>query len=80
MAYNATAYKKREDGSVFSVEAVEIDDDGRVLRACGLWSPFNGTDRYEAIWESAQFPEVADIHIEKDGAEGYRKHLSRLIG
>jgi len=80
MSYNATAYKKREDGTVFSVEAVEIDSEGRVVRACGLWSPFNGTDRYEEIWEGAQFSEVAEIHIERDGAEGYRRQIAGLIG
>jgi hypothetical protein len=77
--YNATAVKKREDGSVFSVEAVEVNAEGRVLRACGLWSPFNGTDRYEEIWEAAQFSEVHEIHIEHDGAEGYRQAISRLV-
>jgi hypothetical protein len=78
MSYNATAYKKREDGSVFSVEAVEIDGDGRVIRACGLWSPWNGTERFEEIWEAAQFNEVAEIHIEQDGAAGYRNRISAL--
>lgn len=77
--YNATAVKKREDGSVFSVEAVEIDADGRVIRACGFWSPYNGTERFEQIWEDAQFSEVKDIHIEHDGAEGYRQAISRLV-
>lgn len=79
MTYNATAYKKRADGTVFSVEAVEVDADGRVIRACGLWSPYNGTDRYEAIWEESQFSEVVDIHIEHDGGAGYRNRLASLI-
>lgn len=79
MAYNATAYKKREDGSTFSVEAVEVDAEGRVVRACGFWSHLSGTPEFEAVWEGAQFSEVADIHIDTDGAEGYRKTISRLV-
>lgn len=79
MSYNATAYKKREDGTVFSVEAVEVDDEGRVIRACGFWSHLNGTTEFEQAWEDAQFSEVDSIHIEKDGAEGYRNGLRRLV-
>lgn len=79
-AFNATAWKRRDDGSLFSVEAVEVDDGGRVLRAIGFWSPLNGTAEFEEAWEGAQFGEASDIHIERDGAAGYREHLSSLIG
>ena len=79
MTYNATAYKKRDDGSVFSVEAVEVNADGQVIRACGFWSHLNGTDRFEEAWEAAQFSEVADIHIDRDGAEGYRQRIAGIF-
>ena len=78
MAYNATAYKLDENGKVFSVEAVEVDADGSVIRACGLWSHENGTKQYEQTWRNAQFSMVKRIHIERDGAEGYRNRLRRL--
>lgn len=77
--YNATAIKKRADGSVFSVEAVMVDADGRVIAACGFWSPFNGTAEFEELWEASQFSEVADIHIDQDGAAGYRSQIASLV-
>ena len=76
--YNATAYKMNAEGKTVSVEAVEVDEAGRVVRACGLWSPFNGTDRFDDIWRSAQFSFVSDICIVKDGARAYRNRLSGL--
>lgn len=79
VSYNATAFKKRDDGSVFAVEAVEVDGEGRVVRACGFWSPLNGQPEFEEAWEDAQFSEVTEIHIEQDGAEGYRQAISRLL-
>ena len=42
MAYNATAYKFEGD-KLASTEAVELDDDGTVIRACGHWCALNGT-------------------------------------
>ena len=80
MSYNATAYKRRKDGTVFSVEAVEVNDDGQVIRACGFWSHLNGTVEFEPAWESAQFSEVDSIHIDRDGAEGYRNGIRNLAG
>ena len=79
MAYNATATKTRTDGSVFSVEAVEVNGEGQVIRACGLWSHLSGTPEFNEVWENAQFSEVFDIHIEVDDAAGYRAHLASLL-
>lgn len=76
--YNATATKLAADGRIVSREAVELDAEGRVLRACGLWSHLNGTPEYEAAWRSAQFSMVAEIVIEQDGAKGYRDALGGL--
>ncbi len=73
--YNATAIKKRADGTTFSVEAVEVDGEGRVLRASGFRSPAEGTTEFEGKWEEYQFSEVDAIHIEEDGAKGYHERL-----
>ncbi len=76
--YNATAWKRRANGSLFSVEKVEVDGDGRVIRASGHLSPLDGTPEFERMWEDSQFSEVDLIHIEEDGTRGYREQLKRL--
>jgi hypothetical protein len=79
MSYNATAYKINSNGKLFSREAVEIDDEGRVVRACGMWSHTSGKPEFEAEWRgAAQFSMVAEIRIDRDGAAGYRSALRDL--
>lgn len=78
MSYNATAYKMNAEGKVASVEAVEVDDDGVVVRACGLWSHLSGTTAFDAAWRSGFFSFVTDVRIVRDGAEGYRNRIRGL--
>lgn len=78
MAYNATALKFRGDGSLFSREAVEVDSDGTVVRACGLWSHSNGTPQFEETWRAAQFSMVASITIVA-GTDAYIDGLRRDV-
>jgi hypothetical protein len=77
MAYNATAYKFEGD-KLASTEAVELDDDGTVIRACGHWCALNGTKAYEAIWISGWHSWVDRVHVVRDGADGYRNAIGSL--
>lgn len=78
MTYNATAYKLDTNGEVVSVQAVEVDSDGLVIRAGGYWSHKIGTAAYDADWRRSQFSNVAEIRVELDGAAGYKAKLRGL--
>jgi hypothetical protein len=78
MNYNGTAYKRNADGKVVSVQAVELDADGKVIRAAGYWTYSVGTPAYDAEWRASQFSMVATIEIARDGAAGYRQRLAGL--
>jgi hypothetical protein len=73
--YNATAYHYDEDGHLVSVEAVHVTPDGLVDRACGLWSPFNGTERYDAIWHDAHRHQLTEV--DRDDTRGYLSAILR---
>lgn len=78
MSYNATAYKLDATGEVVSVQAVELNEDGVVVRAAGHWTHNVGTPAFEAEWRSGFFSAVADVRIVRDGGRGYRERLARL--
>jgi len=59
--YNATAYTPS------GVQAVQIDDQGRVVRASGDWHPTRGTSAFDAVW-SEKHPWAVVV---RDGARGY---------
>jgi hypothetical protein len=75
----ATAYKLNAEGDVVSVQAVELDDDGKVIRAGGYWTHTIGTAAYDADWRRSQMSMVAEIRIDRDGGEGYRNRLAGLM-
>lgn len=79
MSYNATAYAFAGDHLV-STEAVEVDDAGHVVRACGHWCHLNGKPEYDAYWRSAKlgFLGTDRVQVVKDGANGYRNQLRGL--
>jgi hypothetical protein len=74
--YNATAVKFDADENFLGVEAVQTSA-GQVLRACGLWSPENGTLAFEAIWLSYQAP-GGTIEVIPDGGAYYEVRLRTL--
>lgn len=80
MSYNATAYKLDAEGKTVSVQAVEVNENGLVVRAAGYWSHRLGTEAYDADWRSGFFSMVKDVRIEMDGARGYMERIVRLSG
>jgi len=78
MKYNATAYTREADGTLISVEAVQVDE-GRVVRACGYWSPNNGTERFQDEWLRTKKILGPRVEVVLDGTAGYRAAIQRLI-
>lgn len=77
MGYNATA-RKYEGDRLVSTEAVEVDGEGLVIRACGHWSSANGTPEFDARWRASQIGSVDRIVIDQDGGRGYRDAIRTL--
>jgi hypothetical protein len=79
MSYNATAFKFDADGNSAGIEAVELNEDGVVIRACGHLIPgLTGKPAFEQAWRKGFFSFVADVKIVADNAEGYKNALSGL--
>lgn len=52
--YTHSALTLDDSGMLSSIGVVELDETGRIIRSNGLWSPLNGTERYEEIYLSAR--------------------------
>lgn len=79
MNYNATAYKMDSEGRTISVQAVEVNENGLVVRAAGYWSHRVGTEAYDADWRGTFFSNVAEVRIEP-GTRGYMERIARMMG